>query len=410
MTRKSGWDEEKVEDYLRQLPPVKDKQNKEEIFQAIQTKLKDKQVQQSRKSKKIRTKTWFYPAIASIAAVFLILLILPSFLNDQQFSTEDHTNDGGTELTNGDSQEISGIQPENGSDEMGIAGITEGDMEGTIETTPEDGLNNIYTPIPKSVQVDKGDMIETHVFLVGERQEGSAFDSLEDNLFFALNSEEFSWSGVQSVSIQEDGIIATLDFSTENRRLESMSADEQKALTQAIQELFGFYGIEKVRLTTNGEPGVIYGQDGPLEDLPISYLNRGYYLFETEDGEQYLFRSVSVEQQFTTPTGDFLTFEQTIEKMKNVNELEWYHSPIPKDTEFDIIHEGDTIRILFSDGSGMEDTKEYELFVESMLLTATDFDDVEYLIFENIDIESVGPYQMGEYLSVENTIPNLNHQ
>ncbi|WP_218197418.1 hypothetical protein, partial [Pseudomonas sp. 2995-1] len=100
----------------RKMPPVKDKQSKDDLFEAIQKKSKERHETEKIVVPK-RRKTWIYPVIATAAAMLLIILILPSFFNDFDIASEEDSSfdraadydmdDAGTEVAE-DTEDASG--------------------------------------------------------------------------------------------------------------------------------------------------------------------------------------------------------------------------------------------------------------------------------------------------------------
>ncbi|MBU9723781.1 MULTISPECIES: hypothetical protein [Bacillaceae] len=418
MTRENHWDEEKVEDQLRKLPSIEDKQNKEDLFLAIQRKMDEREENQKIIIPK-KKKTWFFPAIASAVAVLLIILIVPSMFNDLQFSSNDEAAEDRAseifELNMGDSADDAD------SGDMGIfvdeAEETEESVEesGDITMMEEDGTDPLTVTVPApyiKADVNFGSSIGSFVFLKGtELLIEDAGETLEEQIYYALTDESAQehvlFKDLQSIEIDEMNNTVTLDFS-ENNTLESMSSTQAQALPQAIQEVFGFYGITKVIFTTEGDLGVNFGQTGPLDDLGLYTTNRGYYLYDSgEDGEKLLFRAVGVDEWIFNEVGELLTFEETVEKMRNVADDAWYSSPIPSHLEFDIMVEDNIVFVTFEEGSALSDTRDMELFVEAILLTARDFP-YDFIQFQNAQVYTVGQYQMEEPIDVRDVVPNLN--
>ncbi|MFA9556631.1 hypothetical protein ACERII_04885 [Evansella sp. AB-rgal1] len=397
MTR---WDDKKVEDHLQQLPPIKDRQSKEELFQAIQKKMADRGDLDSKPIKIKRRKTWVYPAIASVAALFLIVLLLPSMLNGggQQHLTGEDNN--GVDEVNGNM----GIMTENDDqNNMNIAGSNETDedqagMAGITGIPDEEAF--ISLPVPHLFHVNKLTETGTGIFpiatIISKQFDPAAIEkaSLEETLYYTLTSGEVIWASfpleevIQSVEVNEEETIVTLDFVNE-RSIERLASSESDYLWQAFEQFFGFYGFETLQFTANGDPGVYWGQSGILEtEWSLPNENRGYYRFRDEDGAQYLVRATVAEEPIEE-NGDLLSFSETIEKMRVVSEGAWYESVIPVSVVIeDVVVQGEHAFVTLTDDSEFSDVEEYHLFIEALLLTASDFS-IDYLTIEGGQSDSI---------------------
>ena len=78
--KKSRWKEREIEDLLRQLPQVKDKRSKKEVFAGIEGK-----------QRRNRIKQWI-PLIVGIASLFLMMILGSSLMIGKDESKEKEVN------------------------------------------------------------------------------------------------------------------------------------------------------------------------------------------------------------------------------------------------------------------------------------------------------------------------------
>ena len=69
--KKSEWSDKQLEELLRQMPKIKDHRNPRDIYQNLSLKRRKKPA-------------WILPAIASAAAVLLIVILIPKILVSNQ--------------------------------------------------------------------------------------------------------------------------------------------------------------------------------------------------------------------------------------------------------------------------------------------------------------------------------------
>ncbi|SDZ12741.1 hypothetical protein SAMN05421736_106179 [Evansella caseinilytica] len=397
MTRKSSWDEKKITSHLQQLPPVKDRRSKEEVFQAVQQKLEERETEDRGSLVGKKKSGWLLPAIASTAAVLLLLILLPSFLNNQQHLTSD----------SGGEQEAS---MENRTNEVNI--LMEDGEAGAVEEDADEAADNeeaadhsgemnvtvqaetVLVPIPHTEQVEAAATVNPRTFVKREPLEMSeeTGETLEEMLVYVLTSDQFGtadiFQGLQTVAFDEGDKAATLDFTEENR-LESLAGDEYQQAYGTIVEVFSSYGLEEVRLTVNGEADVTFGPEGQLEKIELLPDNRGYYLYKAADGNRYFLRGAVVGEQIGDHSDTLFTFAETLEKMRSVRPDAWYDSAIPESVEFaEVVVDGDYATVELAPDSSFADDEQFRLMVSAIQLAASDFP-LNYIEFEGAAVEQM---------------------
>jgi hypothetical protein len=334
------WNDTKIEDTLKQLPPVKDEQSKDDLFQAIETRSKEKTPARfSPRSKR----PWILPAIASAAAIFLILLIIPPLFNgDQQFSTDeaaDQNNMMDTAAVDNDGREESveiesGLAEDNDTQNVNENNVvneevTNDNSEMGVADSPEPTLLNevIYLASNYSVDNDSSNIGN----IVIKKQPITSEWSLEDILMTSMQESDPTsgqyLNDIEEVTIEQE--IIRLRFASA-ASLESLTSAEHGQLNNVLQELLSLYGIEEVAFEAEGKPGIIFGQYGEQQSLPLSSNNRGYYLIDNGEDLYLVSARVAEEEMADDETGAPFDFADTVAKMAEVNEtVDWYESAIP---------------------------------------------------------------------------------
>jgi hypothetical protein len=70
------WSDEKIEQHLKGLPPIKDRQSKQELFLKVQAKVHYKD------SKGKRLPTWSLPALATACALVIFGIFVPDLVKN----------------------------------------------------------------------------------------------------------------------------------------------------------------------------------------------------------------------------------------------------------------------------------------------------------------------------------------
>ncbi|MDG5787962.1 hypothetical protein QA612_10725 [Evansella sp. AB-P1] len=398
------WDDQDVENHLKQLPPIKDRQSKEELFQAIERKMQERNEKPSPLYTKNKHKlTWLKPLMASVAAVFLIVLIFPYFFNgDYEMS---YNSDNNADISAGNDMNNSN------DGDFNIAGTPSDD--GGVDTE-SDEENTILLPVPHFFEVltvnefgDEGlytkSGITSQPISIGENRDSS----LENLIYYTLTSDEVDWgiqdsrslhNEISSVNIDDRENAVTIDFFN-SINIERLSSNEATSFYEAILEYFGYFHFEKIRFTFNDEPGVLIGPFGFVEEWDIPYENRGYYLHEDEEGNHYFVRGAYVGERIME-NGELLSFQETLGEMLVVNEGAWYRSAIPESIEIEDVVIEDIHAAIFVNDTGIIPTvEEFDLLVEALTFTANDFS-IEYISFIGNFIDEMSQVRQTEMIHV----------
>ncbi|WP_088036222.1 hypothetical protein [Evansella clarkii] len=455
MSKRSNWDDGKIEESLKQFPAVKDNRSKDELFQSIQNQLDTTTTNKRNDLRKKKKRAWYYPAAAAAAAVFLIILVLPSLVsNEQQQMTTENYNAGDmagngepagnntaavmdeansmeeslNESASNNNEEVYTAENENGgmpanngevnnyAAENEAAETNEGYNNNNREENEEEELpveeeaeqsSYVTVPVPRTMEVATGNYRSGKVAFTGVVREFPESAGLDDILFYSLTSEEFNWGyslqgQLQDIDLMPDENTAVLDFS-EDHRLMSLASEQENILRETLREIFGLYGFSTVILTVNGDPGVDFGQAGPIEELEdVTPVNRGYYLYKHENGESLFIRGAAAGEEMTDDSGNLLSFEDTLEKMKSVDDGAWYSPAIPEELELETSPGDNEITVTIeNENSQFETAAEYDLLFESVILAASDFN-FEYITFEGVLLDSTESFEDGEKIKVRN--------
>ncbi|ADU28613.1 hypothetical protein [Evansella cellulosilytica] len=415
---KKRWDEEELEDQLRELPQIKDSQSKEALFQAIEKKMNEAHTEKIKEPRINKKRTWIYPVIASFAAVLLLILIVPSFihndmpLNDLAGDYDDAADSGGPDTLFGGDESV--------EEEMFIMEEPEANniserTESSADEMPE--TEQSIVPIPYVLDVaiptGNGNVYQPIGFVIGEMvatDELGAGDLLA-KIEYALHSPHANW-GIESVSeqiqsismIEEENTVA-LDFYEDNR-MASLSSMESESFRNVVTEYFSVLGFDYVQFTVNGNQGFDFGQEGREVEWSLLSDNRGYYVYADEGGERYLLRGANAEEPIYED-GELISLRATLENMKNVADNAWYEPGIPETVFFDDVERIDNYAIITLTDDSALTLEQFDLFEEVLAHTMHDFS-IDYFTIEGGPIEDIKEHRTTERLSTRTT-PNIKY-
>ncbi|MGJ9382743.1 hypothetical protein [Salipaludibacillus sp. CF4.18] len=407
---KNNWNEKDIEKTLSNLPSVKDKQSKDELFQAIEKR--SEEVSLSRAANK-RKKSWLFPALGSVAAIFIILLVIPSFINNNSQMSMDEANDSaenmesssadnaeneanlysddsgnetqessiGTESQSSPRNDENASSNNEASQENNSSVDVRSEPNSSVSIEEEESVQiEDLTPsefIAKIIPVEESDFSdEIAVLHPTEIDHTSTEELLATSLKASDPTIRSEMENITEVSLDEqlqDSV--HLNFQ-EDHNLESLTSSEHQGLGLIFQELFTIYGIDEVELSVEGEPGIMFGQQGEVESLQIDLFNRGYYSYE-KDGEVYLVSARIVGEQMRSDSGNALTYRETVERMAAMPDEHFYTSPVPDFVEVVNFRFDDKfVEVIYeTEGPETEESQldEMSTFYDSLILTAEPF-------------------------------------
>ncbi|GAA0347137.1 hypothetical protein GCM10008967_41910 [Bacillus carboniphilus] len=368
MVSNTSWDDKKIEDLLKSMPKVEDHRSQSEIYYQVQKRMR-----------KEKRNYWFIPAAAVAAVLLLSLLLYPSiFSNDQALNeserdmdqkiamTDDHAADAlDTEQDELSAKSFEGESAESDNDntEMGIGMLTHipsktalyqeqlSDQSTAITyAVPDEQAQNIVPvtiTVPSSKEVTWVEQYNNHVDDVPYEELG-------------LNGEYLPYKG--EVSIASDNVLQ-LDL-VEGHPYSAGSASNVNLLN-SLNYTFADSPFEKVKLTTNGAPGMDFGNFGNVEEHILKKkLQNPFFIYKkTEDSKALL-----------APYMDntFSTIQEAFNAMKEDIETHDLRGPL-KDIELVGVSENELeLTVEFGDEL-LPDTDESMLAIEAILLTAKNY-------------------------------------
>ncbi|QOR65311.1 hypothetical protein IM538_15975 [Cytobacillus suaedae] len=401
--KKSEWNDEQLEHLLTQMPIVRDNRDPREIYQSISSKVKRK-----------KKNTWIIPSLATAAALALIIIIGPSFLNP----SFDSSQGGGNKESSSEDINMTMVTEspkEEGAPEM--TAITGDDSESRkmTNTSLEEPTSYVireymdkklftfgvpdpmaHTVIPVSVLVDWSD--QSHIDLLPD-----VIQKVNDKLISAEYNTQFPLAQYTFTEKQnEDGTKnIILDFGQEGRNPESFASAESMEFWGAVKETFRWFddNYNEIEFHQNGKQGVMIGQSGIVE---TSYKlekagKRAYFMYVPfENGRKFLVPN--------EVTGKSTTFSDALEAMRNNLEIGSFvlQPTINENVNFEIDETNSSnVTITFTDDTSLEDNDINLMMIEAIMITAKEFG-YQTVSFENATLDRIGSWDL---TGVENTVP-----
>jgi len=403
------WNDDKIENLLGDVPTVSDNRPMSEILALL------KQDERLNMPHRKKTKKWV-PAIVAVAALLLIGILVPSMLGENEVAMKDQGSENKMMKSEEADSSASGARLENESvsDEKMDMGTME---RSSITMASETEETHHFAVYPKDVI----DSTLFHLGLAGDQGLSVPItfvipnSQIEEDIGF-LDPTSYELYKNYSDRLDESalgfqeyhpykGKIAAEDYAIIHQLPQGHGYDKASASLEvylaSLQDTF--YGYQEVRFENEDGTATMFAEVGQPSTPLI--LNSGrnhfnYYMFEQQDGRQFLTSNFSERQP---------SLSEALQQMK-VKPNDIFQPVIPSTLNFEVKTNNKLTTIKFAqplDLDAMEPGKAIQM-VEGMLLTAADFD--EQLQFENVVQEEWNGFNFSQPLPVpvgSNPLPLL---
>ncbi|WP_142255361.1 hypothetical protein [Bacillus sinesaloumensis] len=399
--KKSEWSDEQLEHILSQMPEVKDHRNPHEVYQNV-----------TRKMKKRKKRVWVIPSFATVAAVLLLFILAPSFVNKMNNSeinsadmAKDNTilesNSEAKESTRND-EEMSTLQrfeDQERDEDATISSVEEQPSQNYVVNSVGENevlltygvyLGGAMFPSIVSVVVESdGENIieqwQKHIPYVNEMiRENPSWGIDEVPIsFFSDFSEVVTKDNAKAVKVEVDNTIHTESFATAQTAEFTHTISSFRYLVEDFQH---------VELYQNNQQGIIIGQSGIVENhIDVEKDTKKAYLYYKNEQSDKKMLALTYE--------DFNTIEQALEAMKEdtIQGDFILHKTIISDIK-EVKQNGTDLEVHFNDNAALENSDNYILMLNAIMLTAKEFDFDTVTFYGNID--QIGQVRFGEQVRV----------
>nr|WP_263325869.1 hypothetical protein [Neobacillus sp. Marseille-Q6967] len=385
MVRRSGWSDKQLEDLLRQMPKIKDNRNPRDIYQNLSIE------------KKRKRPSWLLPGFASAAALLLIIVLVPKLLVGNHLSLDKSVEEKS-------SQENMSIAQDNSSSFMKKQeaaqkeeGLSQGQpkilMSGNQKNALyDDELGNgraltYWIPdqmgqilVPISTVIDPGSENDwLTLFTKGmnhlREEEWGLSDYYPINANFTYNNEQ----NRVLVDVPEDHTYG------------QGAANETIFLNVLKNDISSNSNIKEIGLSTNGKPGIEFGNYGLINQVVIEERNYAHFFFTPKDRETTYI--VPSNQSYE----DIIT---AFDAMKTGQPEFGLEASIGSGFSFkDVSINSNVLTITFDDHATLKDDTATLYSFEAILLTAKEFG-VERILLVNSPLGQLGPFDLTQEIKV----------
>lgn len=398
MTHKD-WNDNKIEKLLGDVPDISDNRPMSEILARL------KQDERLNTPHRKKSKKWM-PALVAVAALLVIGLLVPSMFGENELSMKDQSTDN--KMMQSEDAEPSArgasLENESSTDEEAEMGTMDGF---STKMASETGRTHHFAVYSEDVT----DSTLFHLGLAGDQALSIPITFIIPNsqikkdigflepTSYDLYKKYASRLDESALGFQEyhpyKGNIAAEDHVIIHQLPQGHGYDigsgSMEVYLDSLQDTF--YGYQEVRFENEDGTAIMFSEVGqPSTPLILksgrNHLN--YYMFEQQDGQQFLTSNFSQPQP---------SLNEALQQMK-VKPNDVFKPVIPSTLNFEVKADDKLTTIKFTqplDLDAMEPEKAMQM-VEGMLLTAADFG--EQLQFENVVQEEWNGFNFSQPLPV----------
>ncbi|MFP7297799.1 hypothetical protein [Neobacillus niacini] len=377
--KKSEWSDKQLEELLRQMPKIEDHRNPRDIYQNLSIK-------------KRRRPAWLIPGFAAAAALLLFFILVPRFFEGTQTfdSAKQEKSQSEEKISLSDDRSSTLNKEEDGTSgaksnmlmtKMSKSALYEDEIGNGMVLTYWIPDSQAQILIPVSIVVPSDDnkdwltMLTESMGLLKEEEWGLA-DYYPLNATFELDQS----TNTVIVNVPAD------------HKYGQGSTGEMIFLDILQKTIASNSQVNSIKLQTNGQPGIEFGNYGVMDELDvISEREHGYFLY-TPDG---------METTYLVPSKDtFQDLNSAFEAMKTNQPqggLEASIGPSFQMKEFSI--QDSKLIITMDENTQIENTPAVLYSFEAILLTAKEFG-IETIMVVNAPFEHIGPFDLSKEIKV----------
>ncbi|WP_186671058.1 hypothetical protein [Sporosarcina sp. BP05] len=408
MTHKN-WNDNKIEKLLGDMPGVSDDRPMSEILARLK---QDERLISPRRKK---SKKWM-PALVAVAALLVIGLLVPSMLGQNEVSMKDQS-------TESKMMKNENADTATRSAEMENASITDGNTDvGTMGRSSV--LMADETGGAHNFAIYSKDVIDSTLFHLGLAGDQASSIPVTFSIPNSQIEEDFGFLKPTSYDLYkkyadrlDEGALGFQEYhpykgdivADNHVIIHQLPKGHGYDIASASTEVYlntlqdTFYGYQEVRFENEDGTVAMFSEEGQPSTPLILKSGRNhfnYYLFEQQDGQQFLSSNFSQPQP---------SLNEALQQMK-VKPNDVFQPVIPSTIDFEVKLDDKLTTVKFAqplDLDSMEPEKAM-LMVEGMLLTAASFG--EQLQFEGVIQEEWNGFNFSQPLPIpvgSNPLPLL---
>ncbi|MCM3719415.1 hypothetical protein [Fictibacillus phosphorivorans] len=373
------WNDEKIEQHLKSLPPIKDRQSKQELYLKVEAKVEYKN------NKGKRLPTWSLPALATACALVIFGVFAPELVKN-----------GGTKEQN----KVVQHEAKKESNEMNTTMTTDGEV--SLKFDNKTAPVSYHGPIQESsLQSTETERDWVTVGYLDEQAQlaipvsfitkpNQYLDKVNEQLQkFKPASAGLMESPLQRAKITEEEETVIIDWPAG-----SIYEAEEPLLKNLIALTFSNENQKyKVEFRTEGKTGYEFPNYGLVKGWNLEVPGAPHFRYDAPTTDTFIVSLFSAGQEADDMPADL---DDALEVMDEEQER-GLKPLLPKNLELEVKITGKhSVEITFPDSFKLQpDNQEHQMMIDAILLTAKSYD-YDTVKFNNTGLEAIGPYQLNK--------------
>ncbi|PLR84585.1 negative regulator of sigma-X activity [Bacillus canaveralius] len=405
--KKSEWSDERIEKLLGQMPKLTDHRNPQDIHQNIAGKLG-----------KRKRQAWLMPGLATAAALILFFILAPELL-DWRSSPARDTNLESAERQNEGRQENK-IALESNSRADKAEKNSQQESTADIQTNPEENNQNTFaakgsdalSPLPERTAVYEDDLNGQELLTYALPADGG--NNIVPISVLVANEEKKPWLDLYKktagqlmeetwgldeyyplkaeLSMDETKRELTINFAADSQY--GQGSRSEITIPEVLEQNFAGK-VDTVILKTAGEPGLMLGNNGPLNEINLASAqstgDHGYFFLNQDGRAQPLL--VPSSKEYNTIDEAFIAMQKQSTEGNLIPSIPSHFEITPGEKNAKLL----SVELKGSENN--ENAADLVYTVEAILLTAKDFG-YEAVILKNDEVKSIGGFPVAEVINV----------
>lgn len=374
---KEQWNDRDIQRALQEMSKVKDNIPKEILYQRISNSLNEHKPPKKQKVK-------FIPVLATLIAIVLLSFI-PLLINDPNHGANNISLESMDVNNRNESAEIT--MSEDSSEQTEDEELM--DSKQVNDPYVVHSVGNDSNIVYAAIADEQSQYVIPLTFIVPKK------DNMDDHykqLDHYMMEEGFSPSDYflegASYEIEPENQEVKIQLPSDFSITSSANANVFEGI---IQTMFSPYGIERAIFSSEGNEPVDLGPIGKGNELPIQEIDKASYkLYNNE----YL---------VPVPHQEEKNIDDAVMEMKNSEEAFRLTETIPDSVDFSVDSSGNDLQLSYTGDLEIEDSEEMVMMIDAILMTAKSYG-FETVMFNDMGIDSIGKYKMGESIQVPTAV------
>ncbi|WP_026677454.1 hypothetical protein [Fictibacillus gelatini] len=388
------WNEEQIQKQLENMPPIKDRQSKERVFQQVKSKLEESE------RKKRWVKTRVVPTIATACVVVMISVLIPvNHQSNQSSSSKKRVEDiKGFESSGMDT-------PHDLTKNGKLSLVSLENKEQNSNSFIKNG-ERYHAPILKGQIKQPDQAVVTIAYLEREmpcivpvsflvKDKGSYVKNVKQVLTkFKPETVGLDTTILNKLSFKEDGNTIVVDIPSGEIRDKKEAALFEKLLEYTFAYNHQF---TKAKLMTNGKPGITIGDNQRKREFNLDLVGSPTFVMQTDTGDEFLVNSYGTNIKHIPRD-----FKNALNELKYGIKDERQLSPvIPKHIKLGASGQQSSAVVSFHQKSPLKNNMETRKMLDAIVVTAKAYGH-KHVQFKNTGVQKMGPYRFNR--SIDETV------